>query len=420
MIRQSPSTRNLHIPAYGFTITEAVPLSAPWYLADGGALSDVVAIYQPLYALNPTASYQNIISPGTHDLTPSASPPLWNSLEGWACRGTPVGWLATDITPTTNTTVLVRFNSAATNNGSLFGSRNDYGGGCPYTVVLLYPNGAGIRYRHGSGINDTTPAMTGGVIALAGANCYRDGVADGVTGGSWSGTPLPMVVCGTRWGPGATEVSGSGNVDVQLVAIYSALKNATQVGALSSAMSTYTWAGTTHNVWIVGDSKSVNYPTYNINSPTHHFVDAPAQYAVAGASVNNLRTQIDATLATYSDTPEFVLMNAGVNDTSGPTDQTSFENDYKYMLDAIHTKWPSAQCYLMRVWRRDFDTNCDTISGYINNVVTARSSFTHAGPDERVWMKSNDNGATYTDDGVHPNYAGLLESGAQWRSVMGY
>jgi len=111
----------------------------------------------------------------------------------------------------------------------------------------------------------------------------------------------------------------------------------------------------------------------------------------------------------------------GANDWSGglPAEVT-WEADYEAILDAIHAKWPTVRVYIMRPWDRGHDADAAIVSGWITTIQTARSSFVTVGPDEAVWLKGADNGATMTTDGVHYSAAGNAEAAIQWQAVLGY
>lgn len=117
----------------------------------------------------------------------------------------------------------------------------------------------------------------------------------------------------------------------------------------------------------------------------------------------------------------YLLFNLGVNDVAqGLPSQAVWEANLAYILDAFHAKWPNIQVYVARPWYRANPAGCDTIAGWIANVVTARAGWATLGPDERVWLEGGDDGATMTSDGTHYSAAGLIENAAQWQTVMGY
>jgi hypothetical protein len=119
--------------------------------------------------------------------------------------------------------------------------------------------------------------------------------------------------------------------------------------------------------------------------------------------------------------PEWALIDIGVNDTLAPaTGQAAFEASLGSVLDKIHAAWPSCQIRVAKVWARGRDALCDTVAGYIDNVLSTRAAFAAVGHDERVWMKGADDGATMSYDGVHYSAAGNAECAVQWHTAMGY
>lgn len=146
--------------------------------------------------------------------------------------------------------------------------------------------------------------------------------------------------------------------------------------------------------------------------------------ALSGWRVGDLDTQANGWIA--SNTQEvpaflnkFILINVGVNDI-GVTSQASFEASLGSLLDKIHAAWPTTRILVARVWKRGFDSQCDTMDNtWIPNVLATRGSFAAVGIDERVTIKGGDNGATNTTDGVHYSAAGNTAVALAWQSSMG-
>jgi lysophospholipase L1-like esterase len=166
---------------------------------------------------------------------------------------------------------------------------------------------------------------------------------------------------------------------------------------------------------------------------------------LSNLSVNNDPSQFSASIITDAETqcertssvlercttalrgvyPAVILLNLGVNDLGFTApgslpNQTTWQNNYIAIIDALNAQWPSVPIYLMKPWKQGFDANCDTLAGWIDNVIAARPAAAFAGPDERTWLKSGDNGATRTSDGVHYSAAGHTECAAQWKTTLGY
>lgn len=118
--------------------------------------------------------------------------------------------------------------------------------------------------------------------------------------------------------------------------------------------------------------------------------------------------------------PLIVLMNFGEHDMLGAApNQTTFQNNYLAMIDAIVAKWFNVEIYIDFPWAVPADANYATVKGYLQNVIGARS-MCHAGVDQGVTLKGNDNGATNCSDGIHMNAAGYTAYAAAMKTAMGY
>lgn len=137
-----------------------------------------------------------------------------------------------------------------------------------------------------------------------------------------------------------------------------------------------------------------------------------------------MRARVDADLAARSSDEwvTAVMVNLGANDVElAPFPvQATWETNLGYILDAFKAKWPLAQIYVMRPWRRGEAADCNTLAGWIANVLAARAAWAFVGPDERVFLEGGDDGVTYTTDGVHPNAAGYTLTAQQWATSLGY
>lgn len=146
---------------------------------------------------------------------------------------------------------------------------------------------------------------------------------------------------------------------------------------------------------------------------------AYASIATEGYNVALTQDYIDAQLAAHTGNPDYVLCNLGANDATGTVNETTWKADYQYIIDAVHTKWPNAKIYLAKAWRRNYTTNCNTLAGYIDDLVAANPGVCFAGHDERVWMENSDDGATMTTEGTHYSPTGVAELLNQWETVLG-
>lgn len=141
--------------------------------------------------------------------------------------------------------------------------------------------------------------------------------------------------------------------------------------------------------------------------------------AHSGYTVATMKAEVDADLAGYSGpAPKCVLANLGANDVAALPGEAVWKADYQDIFDAIHAKWPDTKIYIMRVWRRGEAADCDTLAGWIGDLVAANPGLCYLGPDERVFLENGDDGVTYTSDGIHPTTAGYALVGQQWASVL--
>lgn len=163
------------------------------------------------------------------------------------------------------------------------------------------------------------------------------------------------------------------------------------------------------------------YPLYlcqNLTAATGQiWKEQPLRLGVSSTTAALRRASIDADIALRYGDPDYVICNLGVND-GVAIDQTAFEADYGYCLDAMHARWPLARMGLMFPGKSI--GNWSAMHGYILDIIAARSSYCFAGPDETVYLAGSDNYATYTVDGIHPTHAGYLLTATQWQSKMGY
>lgn len=137
-------------------------------------------------------------------------------------------------------------------------------------------------------------------------------------------------------------------------------------------------------------------------------------------------TAADLALITTGPAPDFILLNSGANDVVAMPTEAGFKASLRTIFRAYHTKWPSAQIRVMRIWRRSQLTNCNSLATWFNDLITIGADATEfspyvaAGPDERVFLENGDDGVTYTADGVHPNHAGYILTADEWQANMGY
>lgn len=230
MMTLRPGQRIVNIPGIGVqTSRRAVSVAAAaWWLA-GGAPTPI-AVYQPKGAASLAASYVNLVNPGTYDAA-LGTEPSFDAATGWTFNGTDQ-YLATGINPNAQTwSYLIRFSDCAIVDAFqyIFGRT---GTGCNVAFGTSESAGNLSYYNGGSLIKSTR--LSSGVLAMAGASAYRNGVAEIGTIGAYSGT-----TANSLW-IGAISGGTFGNVPAhktQAVAIWNTSTNhATWIPAVSAAM----------------------------------------------------------------------------------------------------------------------------------------------------------------------------------------
>lgn len=183
------------------------------------------------------------------------------------------------------------------------------------------------------------------------------------------------------------------------------------------------------NVLEIGDSKTVGnnagsgigdgdatYMLYDKNI----LMQAPAKVAANGWAVADGEAAIDAAIAAATTDPEFVFINFGYNDAGAGTIEATFKASMQYIIDAVNTEWGTAKIYLDKGWSSDRTAGMATINGWLVDLVAINAAKNvYIGLDETIWMEGGDAGATYTDDGVHPNEAGYRKRAILRRQLVG-
>lgn len=178
----------------------------------------------------------------------------------------------------------------------------------------------------------------------------------------------------------------------------------------------------------LGDSKTYNDPWPHLladalTTATSTKYVAREDIAVGGYSVTELLAYVPGQLALRNDSVSTICINIGANDIPAPTSQAQFETNLTALIDLLLVKYPTAEIYVAKIWRRSYPANVITINGYIDTVVASYSGVSvHLGHDESVWMEGGDDGVTYTSDGVHPKLDSTVQPYVvtQWLTAMGY
>jgi lysophospholipase L1-like esterase len=178
------------------------------------------------------------------------------------------------------------------------------------------------------------------------------------------------------------------------------------------------------NLLLIGDSKFAETSTGSYQprlcagiSTINLWRERPTRIAVAGRTVATTQDNIDAAIAAAVGTPDAILINLGANDADDALVEATFKADFAYILDALHAAYPNAIIYVTKVWRQGFDAECLMIWEWMLDVMSTRA-YCVAGIDEVIALKGSDNGATNTEDGIHPNDAGVEASVALWAALV--
>lgn len=137
-----------------------------------------------------------------------------------------------------------------------------------------------------------------------------------------------------------------------------------------------------------------------------------------------MKNDIDANIALHAPLDGYVirntfLINIGANDVL-ISDLSQWKTNYQYVISALVAKWPDAEIFLAKPWRRGYGARCDMVATWIDELIAANPSSCFVGHDERSWLEGGDDGATMTTDGLHYSVAGQTECANQWKTILGY
>lgn len=157
-----------------------------WW-AGGGVANNIVQAYQPEGAASLADSYLRIAgSGGNANLDPavvgSGLAPTWSSANGWVKASAGAAWLNTGITPVTGHSYLVKYANSNTGDVYVFG---EYTANAAVFAMADIGSADKVRYGNGGQV-DVTPSLTEGVLIIAGANGYRNGILDTAAIPAWS------------------------------------------------------------------------------------------------------------------------------------------------------------------------------------------------------------------------------------------
>jgi lysophospholipase L1-like esterase len=153
--------------------------------------------------------------------------------------------------------------------------------------------------------------------------------------------------------------------------------------------------------------------------------EALSRIGVGGITVALMQASIDLWLIGCQQPPDYVVLDLGVNDVAngqGQVDPATWESNMGYIVDACHTKWPSAKVYQIQTWASSDNGQTNALDDTWKPAVIAagRAAWCFLGPDERITLKGSDNGASETLDGTHPNRTGSTAMGAAIKTALGF
>ena len=204
----------------------AVP-AAWWYVAGKTA----IGAYLFKGAASLTVARVNLVTPGTYDLTDGVAP-TFATATGATFNGL-TQYLKTGIVPGSGWSAVIRFSDRLLG-GDAF---SIYKSGNQRFAIEPYTGANQVRYQNGSFLS-VTPLATSGVLAIAGQQGYRNGVADGGAIGGW-GAALAAgddIYLGARHRADISGVDAYCSITVQAFAVYSDTLDAAQNAALYTAI----------------------------------------------------------------------------------------------------------------------------------------------------------------------------------------
>jgi hypothetical protein len=173
-----------------------------WWTAGGLDPASVTAAYQPVGAASYAASLLNLVNPATHALSDTGGiAPTWTSALGWA--GANGKYLITDILPTANTSIVIKFSGWTT--GYHTGANNSNG-------IAINPT----FFRKGGTLSGVA-GISSGTIAVAAQKAYHNGSFVGdIPAGSMAALVFYLLAQNFNGGP-----NGNCTGYIQAIAFYS-------------------------------------------------------------------------------------------------------------------------------------------------------------------------------------------------------
>jgi len=179
----------------------------------------------------------------------------------------------------------------------------------------------------------------------------------------------------------------------------------------------------TNNIFGIGDSimacggstdSLVYHTAATVQERTQNaWFQLPTQYAVGSLTTAGAATNIDGQLAGKNETPTYVLILLGANDLS--VTEADWKTNYRYILDAVHAKWPSTAIHCGKSFRQ---SGALPANQWIPDMIAEHPDYLFGGFDLADVLDGKTD--IYTSDGLHPNHDGCVAIGEQWATVLGY
>lgn len=177
-------------------------------------------------------------------------------------------------------------------------------------------------------------------------------------------------------------------------------------------------------------AEASGYPRYLVDLLGAGYGELMARNGTGGQTTATLATNIYTQLAAHYGKVDYICLNTSVNDISGAVPGTlpaeaTWKANYTTILDALHYQFPNAVVGCALMWKASatgvdgFGAACNTLNGWVQDVVATRSSFAIVGPDERIILKGSDNGVSELADTLHPLNATYQAMAAAWRTTFG-
>lgn len=154
-----------------------------------------------------------------------------------------------------------------------------------------------------------------------------------------------------------------------------------------------------------------------VASTNRGWSEVPSRVGKGGYTAAALKADVDADLAARNGvTPDYILVDVGQNDLASMPTKAAWVANVGYILDAMHTKWPTAQIYVARVYSAGYPAETATIDDdWIPTVLSTRTGWASLGIDRRTVLNSPGD----LDGSEHPTRQGYTKMAAAWKVVLG-